>query len=112
MGAKEVTMKIFDTLTKKKQELKPAAGRNISIYLCGPTVYDYGHLGHGRSAIVFDVLRKYLIYRGFKVTFVRNWTDIDDKTIERARKQGISVKELTENFIEVYRKDFSELNIL
>lgn len=112
MGAKEVTMKIFDTLTKKKQELKPAAGRNISIYLCGPTVYDYGHLGHGRSAIVFDVLRKYLIYRGFKVTFVRNWTDIDDKTIERARKKGISVKELTENFIEVYRKDFSELNIL
>ena len=112
MGAKEVTMKIFDTLTKKKQELKPAAGRNISIYLCGPTVYDYGHLGHGRSAIVFDVLRKYLIYRGFKVTFVRNWTDIDDKTIERARKQGISVKKLTENFIEVYRKDFSELNIL
>ncbi len=112
MGAKGVSMKIFDTLTKKKQELKPAAGRNIGIYLCGPTVYDYGHLGHGRSAIVFDVLRKYLIYRDFKVTFVRNWTDIDDKTIERARKQGISVKELTENFIEVYRKDFSELNIL
>jgi cysteinyl-tRNA synthetase len=105
-------MKIYDTLTKKKQELVPKRNREIGIYLCGPTVYDYGHLGHGRSAIVFDIFRRFLIYKGFKVTFVRNWTDIDDKTIERANKQGKTVKELTEEFIEIYKKDFRDLNIL
>jgi cysteinyl-tRNA synthetase len=105
-------MKIYDTLTKRKQELVTIKDGEVGIYLCGPTVYDYGHLGHGRSAIVFDVLRRFLIYKGLKVTFVRNWTDIDDKTIERANKRGISVKELTEEFIEIYRKDFGDLNIL
>ena len=93
-------MKIFDTLAKRKVNLKPLENNHIGIYLCGPTVYDYGHLGHGRSAIVFDVLRRYLVYKGFEVTFVRNWTDIDDKTIERAEWEGVSVRELTEKFIE------------
>lgn len=112
MTVKGKNMKIFDTLTKKKVDLVPVNGKNVGIYLCGPTVYDYGHLGHGRSAIVFDILRRYLTYRGYNVNFVRNWTDIDDKTIERAEKEGISVKELTEKFIQVYKKDFEELNIL
>ena len=105
-------MKIYDTLTKKKQNLVTDGEKGIGIYLCGPTVYDYGHLGHGRSAIVFDVLRRFLIYKGLNVTFVRNWTDIDDKTIERANKRGITVKELTDEFIEIYKKDFQDLNIL
>jgi len=105
-------MKIFDTLQGKKVELKPLNDKKIGIYLCGPTVYDYGHLGHGRSAIVFDLLRRYLVYRGYDVTFVRNWTDIDDKTIERANREGVPVQELTERFIEIYTEDYNRLNIL
>ncbi len=105
-------MRIFDTLRKKKVELVPFKEGRIEIYLCGPTVYDYGHLGHGRSVVVFDVLRRYLIYRGYEVTFVRNWTDIDDKTIDRAKREGITVKELTERFIKIYSEDFKKLAIL
>jgi len=105
-------MQIFDTLRREKVRFEPAKENRFRIYLCGPTVYDYGHLGHGRSAIVFDVLRRYLTYRGYEVTFVRNWTDIDDKTIDRAAREGISVKELSEKFINIYREDFERLNIL
>ncbi len=105
-------MKIFDTLQGKKVELTPLHGNMIGIYLCGPTVYDYGHLGHGRSAIVFDLLRRYLLYRGYDVTFVRNWTDIDDKTIDRANREGVTVRELTGKFIRIYEEDYARLNIL
>ncbi len=105
-------MVIHDTMSKKKVDFKPIKEGEVGIYLCGPTVYDYGHLGHGRSAVVFDMLRRYLLYKGYRVTFVRNWTDIDDKTIDRANKEGISVKELTERFINIYKEDYSRLNIL
>lgn len=105
-------MKIYDTLTKRKVDFRPVKEGEAKIYLCGPTVYDYGHLGHGRSAVAFDLLRRYLIYRGYRVVFVRNWTDIDDKTIERARRENTSVKELTERFIKIYKEDYSRLNIL
>ncbi|RKX93510.1 MAG: cysteine--tRNA ligase [Spirochaetes bacterium] len=105
-------MKIYDTMVKGKVDFIPLNDNKVGIYLCGPTVYDYGHLGHGRSAIVFDMFRRYLIYKGYDVTFVRNWTDIDDKTIDRANKEGISVKELTERFIQIYKEDYSRLNIL
>jgi cysteinyl-tRNA synthetase len=105
-------MKIFDTRSRKKVVLSPVRDHQIRIYLCGPTVYDYGHLGHGRSAIAFDLLRRYLKYRGYEIVFVRNWTDIDDKTIGRAHSEGISVKELTEKFIKIYKEDFEKLNIL
>lgn len=106
------TMKLYDTLQKKKVTFQPVNQGEVGIYLCGPTVYDYGHLGHGRSAIVFDLLRRYFIYLGFRVIFVRNWTDIDDKTIERAGQEGITVEELTSRFIEIYREDYARLNIL
>jgi cysteinyl-tRNA synthetase len=105
-------MQIFDTMRRKKVTLIPIKENEVRMYLCGPTVYDYGHLGHGRSAIVFDLLRRYLLSRGYRVDFVRNWTDIDDKTIDRAAQEGISVKELAEKFINIYREDFSKLNIL
>ncbi len=105
-------MKVYDTRKKRKVEFKPQRSGKIGIYLCGPTVYDYGHLGHGRSAIVFDLLRRYLIYKGFDVTFVRNWTDIDDKTIERANRENVTVRELTEKFIRIYEEDYAKLNIL
>jgi len=105
-------MKLYDTLQKKKVTFQPIRQDEVGIYLCGPTVYDYGHLGHGRSAIVFDLLRRYFIYRGFHVTFVRNWTDIDDKTIERAGQEGTTVEKLTSRFIDIYREDYAQLNIL
>jgi len=105
-------MKIYDTLMNRKVDFVPVNEGEAKIYLCGPTVYDYGHLGHGRSAVAFDLLRRYLIYRGYRVVFVRNWTDIDDKTIERARKENTTVKELTERFIQIYREDYSKLNVL
>jgi cysteinyl-tRNA synthetase len=105
-------MKLFDTLRKKKVTFEPLKKGEVGIYLCGPTVYDYGHLGHGRSAIVFDLLRRYLQYRNYGVTFVRNWTDIDDKTIDRARREGVTVQELTQRFIEIYTEDYTRLNIL
>jgi cysteinyl-tRNA synthetase len=112
-------MMIYDTCQKRKVELVPRSrgpretpGARFGIYLCGPTVYDFGHLGHGRSAIVFDVLRRYLLYKGYAVTYVRNWTDIDDKTIDRANREGVTVRELTERFIKIYEEDFRALNIL
>ncbi len=105
-------MRLYDTLQKRKVAFKPLKENQVGIYLCGPTVYDYGHLGHGRSAIVFDLLRRYFIYRGYRVTFVRNWTDIDDKTIDRAKQEGIAVQELTEKFIGIYREDYAKLGIL
>jgi len=104
-------MKIFDTMRKKKVELETLEKGKVKIYLCGPTVYDYGHLGHGRSVVVFDLLRRFLEYTGYRVTFVRNWTDIDDKTIDRAKKEGTTVEELTSRFIQIYKEDFEKLNI-
>jgi cysteinyl-tRNA synthetase len=105
-------IRIFDTMKGKKVDLVTVEERKVGIYLCGPTVYDYGHLGHGRSAVSFDLLRRYLSYRGYKVIFVRNWTDIDDKTIERAKAEHTTVKELTERFIRIYEEDFKKLKVL
>jgi cysteinyl-tRNA synthetase len=105
-------IRIFDTMKGKKVDLVTVEERKVGIYLCGPTVYDYGHLGHGRSAVSFDLLRRYLSYRGYEVTFVRNWTDIDDKTIERAKAEHTTVKELTERFIRIYEEDFKKLKVL
>jgi len=102
-------MKIFNTLKKIKEDFKPIKRGEIKMYVCGPTVYDVGHLGHGRAAVVFDVIRKYFEYKGYKVIFVTNYTDIDDKMINRAEELGISVTELAEKIIPEYKKDFAEL---
>ena len=81
-------MKIFNTLTRKKEELTPITPGEYRIYACGPTVYNYIHIGNARPLCVFDVLRRYLEYRGNKVTFVQNFTDIDDKIIKKANEEG------------------------
>lgn len=107
-----MALKIYNTLTKKKEVFTPLNGKKITMYLCGPTVYDLGHLGHARCALSFDVIRRYLIYKGYKVTFVSNYTDIDDKMINRAKEEKISVKELAEKIIPEYKKDYSMLEIL
>ena len=103
---------LYNTLTRKKEPLKPVKEGKIGIYACGPTVYDYFHIGNARIFILFDVLRRYLVYRGYQVTFVQNFTDIDDKMIAKAAELGISVTELAERFIRAYREDAAVLGIL
>jgi len=104
-------MRIYNTMTRKKEELVPVTPGEVKIYACGPTVYNYFHIGNARPFIVFDTLRRYLEYRGYKVTFVQNFTDIDDKMINRANEEGITVKELAERFIAEYYKDADALGI-
>ena len=104
-------MKIFNSLTKTKEEFVPLCPGKVGIYACGPTVYNYIHIGNARPLVVFDTLRRYLEYRGFEVTFVQNFTDIDDKMIKAANEEGITVKELGERFIAEYFKDAGGLNV-
>ena len=104
-------MKIYNTLTRQKQEFVPINKGEVKMYSCGPTVYDYFHIGNARPFIVFDTMRRYLEYQGYKVTFVQNFTDIDDKMIKRANEEGITVKELGERFIAEYFKDAQAIGI-
>jgi len=106
-----VTMRVFNTLTRNKEEFIPQTGRKVGIYACGPTVYDYFHIGNARIFIVFDVIRRYLRYRGYEVTFVQNFTDIDDKMINRANELGITVAELADRYIEAYFADAEALGV-
>ena len=106
-----MTLKIFNSMTGKKEELVPLHPGQINIYACGPTVYNYFHIGNARPFIVFDTLRRYLEYRGYQVSFVQNFTDVDDKMIRVAAEEGITVKELGERYIGEYFKDAKALNI-
>lgn len=104
-------MKIYNTMTMKKEELKPINPGEVNIYACGPTVYNYFHIGNARMFVVFDTLRRYLEYIGYKVNFVQNFTDIDDKMIKRAAEENTTVKEIADKYIEEYFKDAKGLNI-
>ena len=104
-------MKIYNTLTRKKEEFVPIEEGTAKIYVCGPTVYNYFHIGNARPFVVFDTLRKYLQYRGYKVKFVQNFTDVDDKIINRAREEHLTAGEVSEKYIEEYYKDAAALNV-
>ena len=104
-------MQIYNTMTRKKEELIPLVPGQISMYACGPTVYNYFHIGNARPFIVFDTMRRYLEYRGYKVRFVQNFTDIDDKMIRRANEEGTTVKALGERFIAEYYHDADALGV-
>lgn len=104
-------MKIYNTLTRKKEEFVPIDENELKIYVCGPTVYNYFHIGNARPFVVFDTLRKYLEYRGKRVKFVQNFTDVDDKIINKAREEGVSAGEISEKYIEEYYKDAKALNV-
>ena len=104
-------MKIFNTLTRKKDEFIPITPGEVKIYACGPTVYNYIHIGNARPLCVFDVLRRYLEWRGYKVTFVQNFTDIDDKLIKKANEEGITVLEVAERYIKEFWVDAKGLNV-
>lgn len=105
-------MKLFNTLTNKKEDFKPLRKGEVSIYVCGPTVYNYVHIGNTRPMIVFDVLRRTFEYLGYKVTFVSNFTDVDDKIIKAAKEEGITEKELTDKYIKAYEDVRRDLNLL
>lgn len=104
-------MKIYNTMTRRKEELKPIEDGVLKIYVCGPTVYNFFHIGNARPFVVFDTLRKYLEYRGYKVKFVQNFTDVDDKIINKAREEGVTAPEISEKYIEEYYKDAAALNV-
>ena len=104
-------MMIYNSMSRKKEEFKPLHDGKAGIYACGPTVYDYFHIGNARPFITFDVLRRQLEREGYDVTFVQNFTDIDDKMINRANKEGITVKELADRFIAAYWEDAGALGI-
>jgi cysteinyl-tRNA synthetase len=104
-------IRIFNTLTKKKELFEPVEPGKVRMYVCGPTVYDSSHVGHARSVVVFDVIVRYLRSQGYDVTYVRNFTDIDDKIIKRANETGIEPKELAEKYIKEFYEDMDALNV-
>ncbi len=104
-------MRIFNTLTREKEELIPIKEGEINIYACGPTVYNFIHIGNARPLCVFDVFRRYLEWRGYKVNFVQNFTDIDDKLINKANEEGITVPEVAERYIKEFWVDANGLNV-
>lgn len=112
-----MSIHIYNSLTRKKEEFKPLKAGHVSMYVCGPTVYDEPHIGHARSAYIFDVIRRYLEFGGYKVKFVRNVTDVDDKIIERARKEypqeelNVSFKKVAEKYLDAYHLAMHELGI-
>ncbi|MBM7616750.1 cysteinyl-tRNA synthetase [Weissella uvarum] len=104
-------MKIFNTMTLTKEDFVPMHANEINMYVCGPTVYNYIHIGNARSAIAFDTIRRYFEYKGYQVNYVSNFTDVDDKMIKTAREEGITVKELADKYIAAYFEDTKPLNV-
>ena len=104
-------MRLYNTLTQSKQAFEPIAPGEVRMYVCGVTVYDRSHIGHARSAIVFDVLRRYLEFSGLRVRFVRNFTDIDDKIINRANQEGVDYSEIVARYIAAYEDDMERLGV-
>ncbi len=104
-------LQIHNSQTRKKEDFKPIADGKVGMYCCGPTVYDFFHIGNARPFIMFDVFRRYLETRGYEVTFVQNFTDIDDKMIDRARREGVTVRELGDRFIREYWQDAGALGV-
>ena len=105
-------MQIYNTLTRKKEELVPMTAGHMGIYACGPTVYNYIHIGNARPICAFDVLRRYLKYRGYTVTYVQNFTDVDDKIIKKANEEGTTAAEIAKRYIAEYKTDAHGLNVM
>src|SRR5699024_457139 len=100
-----MTIKIYNTLTQQKEEFKTIEEGKVRMYVCGPTVYNYIHIGNARPAIVFDTVRRYLEYRGYDVKYVLNFTDVDDKIINAAKELGEEVSHVSQRFIDAYLED-------
>src|SRR3712207_270572 len=106
-----MSLAIYNTLTRRKEPFETIEPGKVKLYVCGPTVYDKAHIGHGMSAIVFDVIRRYLEYRGYEVRHVQNFTDVDDKIINRANAEGRDPHELAEQYIAEFRDHLEALHI-
>lgn len=104
-------MKLFNTLSRSKEEFKPVESGKVKMYNCGPTVYNFIHVGNARPLVIFDTLRRYFIYRGYDVDFVVNFTDIDDKMINKANEEGVTVKDIADRYISEFKKDAQGLNL-
>jgi cysteinyl-tRNA synthetase len=107
-----VALRIYNTLTRKKEEFVPLTPGRVGIYVCGVTVYDYSHVGHARSALAFDMIRRYLLFRGYQVKFVRNFTDVDDKIIQRAQREGVTAQEISERYVTAEREDMAAIGVM
>ncbi len=104
-------MKIYNTLTRKKEEFIPIEEGKVSMYVCGPTVYNYIHIGNARPVIIFDTVKRYFEYKNYDVNYVSNYTDVDDKIINKANEEGVSSKEISERYIKEYQTDLEGLNV-
>ena len=104
-------MKIYNTMTRSKEDLVPMVPGEIRMYSCGVTVYDLSHVGHARMMIVFDVIARYLRFAGYRVTFVRNFTDIEDKIIRRANQEGVPAREISERYVAAFGEDIAALGV-
>lgn len=104
-------MKLYNTLTKQKEEFVPVNDGKVGMYVCGPTVYNYIHIGNARPMVVFDTVRRYFEYKGYDVNYVSNFTDVDDKIIKKANEEGVSASEISERFIKECQKDMAALNV-
>ena len=104
-------MKIYNTLSRKIEEFHPINSEEVTIYSCGPTVYNYIHIGNARPIIIFDCFRRYLEYRGYKVKFVQNFTDIDDKIIKKANEENRTAEMIAKKYMEEYEKDAAGLGV-
>ena len=104
-----IIMKIYNTLSKKKEEFEPHEPGKVSMYVCGPTVYNLIHIGNARPMIIFDTVRRYMEYKGWQVNFVSNFTDVDDKIIKKAQEEGVEPSVISERYIEECKKDMSAL---
>ena len=111
MRRNEDVMKIYNTLSRRKEEFKPLEEGKVKMYVCGPTVYNLIHIGNARPMIVFDTVRRYFEYRGYKVKYVQNFTDVDDKMIKRANEEGVNLKAIADKYIKAYFEDTSKVNL-
>ncbi len=105
-------MRVYNTLSRAKEEFVPLTPGEVRMYVCGVTVYDLCHIGHARSAVVFDVIRRYLAFKGYRVTFVKNFTDVDDKIIRRANEEGVPALEVSERYVAEFQKDMAAIGVL
>ena len=106
-----MSIQIFNTATRKKEEFVPLVAGQVRMYVCGPTVYDFLHVGNFRGAVFFNLVRNWLERSGYQVTFVYNYTDVEDKIINKANKEGVSAKDISEKYIAEFEKDFHALKL-
>ena len=106
-----MSLRIYNTMSGQKEDFRPLVPDKVGMYVCGVTVYDYCHIGHARANIVFDIIFRYLQFAGFDVTYVRNYTDVDDKIINRANERGIPSQQLAEEFIQAFDEDMLALGL-